>query len=274
MNEKEKARQARFLANHALPDSVVRGLDSTAASTAAGIAVDAPALDYPNAGWVKPIELCAHLATTPGVTFQQGEVKALHASATGWTLTLASGNIIEADQVVIASASEAAGYAETAALPLQPVRGQISQLTLPADAPPLRRVVCAGGYVPPAADGVLNFGATFHPGDADPREREADHAANLAELERGMPALFTALRNAGAKLTPEQLAGRTGIRAASPDKTPYAGPVPDAEAWRNDYASLVKDATRIPDIPGRHYPGLWISSAHGSRGLSSAPLCG
>ena len=272
-SEKEQTRQASFLANHALPESVVRGLDSTAASAAAGIEVKTPALDYPNAGWVKPVELCVHLASTPGVTFQQGEVKALHAVARGWTLTLASGTIIEADQVVIASASEASGYAETAALPLQPVRGQISQLTLPAGTPPLGRVVCAGGYVPPAADGVLNFGATFHPGEVDPREREADHAANLAELERGMPAFATALCNAGAELIPKQLTGRTGIRAASPDKTPYAGPVPDAEAWRNDYASLGKDATRIPDIPGRHYPGLWISTAHGSRGLSSAPLC-
>jgi len=272
-SEKEQARQASFLANHALPESVVRGLDSTAASAAAGIEVNTPALDYPNAGWVKPIELCAHLATTPGVAFHQGEVKALHAVATGWALTLASGTIIEADQVVIASASEASSYAETAALPLQPVRGQISQLTLPAGAPPLGRVVCAGGYVPPAADGVLNFGATFHPGEVDPHEREADHAANLAELERGLPALVSALCSAGAKLTPERLTGRTGIRAASPDKTPYAGPVPDAEAWRNDYASLAKDATRIPAIPGRHYPGLWLSTAHGSRGLSSAPLC-
>ncbi|NLC20613.1 MAG: tRNA (5-methylaminomethyl-2-thiouridine)(34)-methyltransferase MnmD, partial [Halomonadaceae bacterium] len=116
-SEKEQTRQASFLANHALPESVVRGLDSTAASAAAGIEVKTPALDYPNAGWVKPVELCVHLASTPGVTFQQGEVKALHAVARGWTLTLASGTIIEADQVVIASASEASGYAETAALP-------------------------------------------------------------------------------------------------------------------------------------------------------------
>lgn len=273
ISEKEQARQASFLANHVLPESVVRGLDRAAASTVAGVEVGAPALDYPNAGWVKPTELCAQLAATPGVTFQQGDVKALHATATGWMLSLASGTIIEADQVVIASASEASGYAQTATLPLQPVRGQISQLKIPMKAPPLGRVVCSGGYVPPAADGVLNFGASFHPGDIDPREREADHAANLAELERGLPALFTALRNAGAELTPQQLTGRTGIRAASPDKTPYAGPVADAEAWHDDYAALTKDATRIPDIPGRHHPGLWITTAHGSRGLSSAPLC-
>ena len=63
------------------------------------------------------------------------------------------------------------------------------------------------------------------------------------------------------------------MRAASPDKSPYAGPVPDAEAWRKDYALLARDATRVPEIPGRHHEGLWVSAAHGSRGLASAPLC-
>ena len=62
-------------------------------------------------------------------------------------------------------------------------------------------------------------------------------------------------------------------RAASPDKTPYAGPVPNAAAWQRDYVVLRKDASKVPSIPGEHYPGLWISTAHGSRGLASAPLC-
>ncbi|MCE8016656.1 bifunctional tRNA (5-methylaminomethyl-2-thiouridine)(34)-methyltransferase MnmD/FAD-dependent 5-carboxymethylaminomethyl-2-thiouridine(34) oxidoreductase MnmC [Halomonas sp. MCCC 1A17488] len=273
LDEKERQRQARFLANHSLPESVVRGLDAEAASRAAGIRLEAPALDYPDAAWVRPLELCVRLAQTPGVSFRRGEVTALHGDAAGWSLTLADGERIDADQVVIAAAGEAARFAQTAALPLQPVRGQVSQLALPEGAPALGRVVCAGGYVPPPADGVLNFGATFAPGDTDRAEREADHAANLAELERGLPHFVAALREAGAALAPERLTGRVGVRAASPDKSPYAGPVPDAEAWREDYAVLAKDATRIPDAPGRHHAGLWISAAHGSRGMASAPLC-
>lgn len=273
LDEKEQARQARFLANHSLPESVVRGLDAEAASRAAGIRLEASALDYPDAAWVRPLELCVHLARTPGVSFRRGEVTALHGGEAGWTLTLADGERIEADQVVVAAAREAAGFSQLAALPLQPVRGQVSQLALPEGIPALGRVVCAGGYVPPAAEGVLNFGATFAPGDTDLAEREADHAANLAELERGLPHFVAALREAGADLSPERLTARTGVRAASPDKSPYAGPVPDAEAWREDYAVLAKDATRIPDAPGRHHAGLWISAAHGSRGMASAPLC-
>ncbi|WP_163558030.1 bifunctional tRNA (5-methylaminomethyl-2-thiouridine)(34)-methyltransferase MnmD/FAD-dependent 5-carboxymethylaminomethyl-2-thiouridine(34) oxidoreductase MnmC [Halomonas sp. NO4] len=273
LSEKEQARQARFLANHPLPESVVRGLDAEAASAAAGVRVEGPALDYPNAGWVRPMELCAQLAATPGVRFQRGEVVALHESQAGWALEMADGERIEADQVVIAAASEAAGFAQTESLPLQPVRGQLSQLKVPAGAPQLGRVVCAGGYVPPAADGVLNVGATFAPGETDMAEREREHAANLAELERGLPDFVAGLRAAGTDLSPERLTARVGVRAASPDKSPYCGPVPDAAAWRADYAALAKDATRVPDTPGRHHQGLWISAAHGSRGLASAPLC-
>lgn len=273
LSEKEQARQARFLAGHPLPESVVRGLDAEAASAVAGVRVTAPALDYPSAAWVRPLELCVRLAASPGVRFRQGEVRALQAEEDGWALTLADGECLAADQVVVAGASEATAFAQTVGLPLQPVRGQVSQLALPEGAPALGRVVCAGGYVPPAADGVLNFGATFGPGETDLAERQADHAANLAELARGLPDFVAGLRAAGADLAPERLTGRVGVRAASPDKSPYAGPVPDAEAWREDYAVLAKDATRVPDLPGRHHAGLWISSAHGSRGLASAPLC-
>jgi len=273
LGEKEQRRQARFLANHPLPEAVVRGLDAEAAGAAAGVAVEAPALEYPEAAWVRPLALCARLARTPGIRFRQGEVRSLERDGEGWRLTFAEGEAELADQVVVATATEAGRFAETAPLPLQPVRGQLSQLRLPPGAPALKRVVCAGGYVPPAADGVLNFGATFGPGDTDTAEREADHAANLAELEHGLPRFVAALREAGANLSPAALSGVVGIRAASPDKSPYAGPVPDAAAWRASYAVLARDATRIPDVPGAHHDGLWISAAHGSRGMASAPLC-
>ncbi|MEQ5800920.1 bifunctional tRNA (5-methylaminomethyl-2-thiouridine)(34)-methyltransferase MnmD/FAD-dependent 5-carboxymethylaminomethyl-2-thiouridine(34) oxidoreductase MnmC [Halomonas sp. H10-9-1] len=272
-SEREQSRQARFLANHPLPESVVRGLDAEAASAVAGARIDSPALDYPDAAWVRPMELCVRLAETPGITFHRGEVATLRRQDDGWMLEMRDGEAIVADQVIIAGAMESVAFAQSASLPLQPVRGQLSQLRLPPGAPELGRVVCAGGYVPPAADGMLNFGATFGPGDSDRTPRDADHQANVKELERGLPHFVAALRDAGADLSPEQLTALVGVRAASPDKTPYCGPLPDADAWREDYAVLAKDASRIPEKPGRHHAGLWISTAHGSRGMASAPLC-
>lgn len=273
MSDKEATRQARFLSHHRLPKRVVEGVDAKSASLRAGIALDHGGLDYPQAGWVQPAVLCERLATTPGIHLRQAEVVALEAKQTGWSLQLKEGETLSADQVVIATAELANRFVQTAALPLQPIRGQVSTLPMPPGVPELQRVICAGGYVPPALDGVLSFGATFTPNDTSTDIHEADHAANLEELERTLPGFVQALRQAGAELDPAKLGGRAAVRAASPDKIPYAGPVPDAKRWQTDYASLAKDAKRIPTTPGTHHPGLWISAAHGSRGLASAPLC-
>ncbi|GGY07481.1 tRNA 5-methylaminomethyl-2-thiouridine biosynthesis bifunctional protein MnmC [Litchfieldella qijiaojingensis] len=272
-SDKEASRQARFLDAHRLPVSVVEGVDAAGASQRAGIVLDHGGLDYPQAGWACPAALCERLATTPGIRFRQANVMGLEPSGTGWSLCLEGGERLSADQVVVANAELANRFAQTATLPLQPVRGQVSALPLPPGVPELRRVICAGGYVPPALGGVLSFGATFTPNDNANDIREADHAANLEELERTLPHFVQALRAAGVELEPARLEGRAAVRAASPDKTPYAGPVPDTARWQVDYAALSKDAKRIPAIPGAHHRGLWISAAHGSRGLASAPLC-
>ncbi|PMR76080.1 bifunctional tRNA (5-methylaminomethyl-2-thiouridine)(34)-methyltransferase MnmD/FAD-dependent 5-carboxymethylaminomethyl-2-thiouridine(34) oxidoreductase MnmC [Billgrantia endophytica] len=273
MTDREARRQVRFLAAHRLPQALLAGVDADTATQQAGVELDHSGLSYPAAGWVRPGALCQFLASGPGVDFRRGEVTALDVTQAGWKLSLADGEALEVDQVVIANADTANRFAPTHGLTLQVIRGQISQLTLPEGAPALYRVVCGGGYVTPALDGVLTFGATFLPNDAGTAIREDDHAANLAELEKGLPAFTRALREAGVSLDPASCQGRASVRAASPDKSPYAGPVPDVAAWRKDYAVLAKDATLRPAVAGRHHPGLWISAAHGARGMASAPLC-
>ncbi|PAU76033.1 bifunctional tRNA (5-methylaminomethyl-2-thiouridine)(34)-methyltransferase MnmD/FAD-dependent 5-carboxymethylaminomethyl-2-thiouridine(34) oxidoreductase MnmC [Halomonas salipaludis] len=276
-DSREAERQARFLVQYGLPETVVEGVGGDSLAKRSGLPPQAfsaaRALDYPGAGWVRPQALCQRLATSPGVTFQRGEVARLAPTAHGWCLTLADGANLDADQVVIATAQLANRFDQTAELPLQAIRGQVSQVSLPEGVPAPTRVICAGGYVPPPQEGVLTFGATFAPHDQGDKLREADHAANLAELERTLPGYLEALRKAGVDLDPARMDGRAAVRAASPDKLPYAGPVPDSEAWRRDYTALAKDAKRIPATPGAHHGGLWISAAHGSRGLASAPLC-
>ncbi|SHE61276.1 tRNA 5-methylaminomethyl-2-thiouridine biosynthesis bifunctional protein [Modicisalibacter ilicicola DSM 19980] len=274
LSAKEARRQAAFLNNHPLPRGIVEGVSAREASRRAGVALSQGGLDYPGAGWVRPEALCQRLAEHQGIDFRRAEVTALAPDGEGWQLASSNGEIMTADQVVVANAWRAPSFAPLSWLPLQPIRGQVSALTLPRGIEQaLDRVVCAGGYAMPALEGVQTFGATFGPGDTDGELRDIDHAANLAEFEHLLPAYAEALRASGADLDPAQLQGRVGLRAASPDKSPYAGPVPDATAWRQDYAMLQKNARHVPATPGRHHAGLWISAAHGSRGLASAPLC-
>ncbi|MFG6667242.1 bifunctional tRNA (5-methylaminomethyl-2-thiouridine)(34)-methyltransferase MnmD/FAD-dependent 5-carboxymethylaminomethyl-2-thiouridine(34) oxidoreductase MnmC [Halomonas sp. HNIBRBA4712] len=272
-NEREASRQRRFLTRHPLGEAVVRAHQGSLEALADVAGHTEHALYYPQAGWVRPATLCRALLAHPRITLEKAEVTGLEAQTSGWRLALGDNSAMEADQVVIACARQASDFTQTRTLAFQPVRGQVSALTLPDGVRAPECVVCAGGYVAPPLDGVLTFGASFVPNDATNDLREAEHQRNIDELRAALPEWVDELERASGPLTPAKLTGRAAVRAASPDKTPYAGPVPNAEAWQRDYAALSKDASRVASIPGAHHAGLWVSAAHGSRGLASAPLC-
>ncbi|MFC0268056.1 bifunctional tRNA (5-methylaminomethyl-2-thiouridine)(34)-methyltransferase MnmD/FAD-dependent 5-carboxymethylaminomethyl-2-thiouridine(34) oxidoreductase MnmC [Kushneria aurantia] len=269
---REAERQRRTLAHWQLPAELVRGVDRREAEQLAGQPLAdavAGALYYPTAGWVRPARLCERLADTPGVTFRRAAVTRIgHDDAERPLVTLDGSESLSADRVVVACAGGAAALFDDAFLPLQAVRGQVSHFRLNDSSMALspRCVVCAGGYVPPALDGVQSLGASFVPNDADSGLRAAEDSANRAELARALPALDEALESC------KPLASRSAVRCASPDKSPWVGPLPAANAWRHDYAALAFDATRMPFRHGRYLPGVWVNLAHGSRGLVSAPL--
>ncbi|WP_324691339.1 FAD-dependent 5-carboxymethylaminomethyl-2-thiouridine(34) oxidoreductase MnmC [Cobetia sp. D5] len=294
-SERERKRQQRFLDNHPLPEALLKPVSASEASRIAGSEITFDGLFYPVAGWVRPSALCQHLAATPGIRFLQARIEAIQSleaeesGATGngeprWQLQISDGTSIEVDQLIVALGEQTHLPEPLAHLPLQPIRGQVSEITVApehaAHLPALDSVVCAGGYVSPYqrhADGsvTLSFGATFAPRDEDEAVREADHAANVAELRSALPAFVAAWEQArGVRLEDDDWQGRVAWRAASPDKSPLAGPAPDAAQWREDYAAMAFDAKkRVPQSSGAHLPGLWLSTAHGSRGFTTAPLC-
>ncbi|MCO7232542.1 MULTISPECIES: bifunctional tRNA (5-methylaminomethyl-2-thiouridine)(34)-methyltransferase MnmD/FAD-dependent 5-carboxymethylaminomethyl-2-thiouridine(34) oxidoreductase MnmC [unclassified Cobetia] len=294
-SERERKRQQRFLDNHPLPEALLTPVSASEASRIAGSEIAFDGIFYPVAGWVRPSALCQHLAATPGIRFLQARIEAIQSlgaeegketrnGAPRWQLQVNDGSYLEVDQMIVALGEQTHLPEPLAHLPLQPIRGQVSEITVApehaAHLPALDSVVCAGGYVSPYqrhADGsvTLSFGATFAPRDEDEAVREADHAANVAELRSALPAFTAAWEQArGVRLEDDAWQGRVAWRAASPDKSPLAGPAPDAAQWREDYAAMAFDAKkRVPQTSGAHLPGLWLSTAHGSRGFTTAPLC-
>ncbi|ARS53324.1 bifunctional tRNA (5-methylaminomethyl-2-thiouridine)(34)-methyltransferase MnmD/FAD-dependent 5-carboxymethylaminomethyl-2-thiouridine(34) oxidoreductase MnmC [Kushneria konosiri] len=270
-SDREASRQQRCLNHWQLPESVVRGVDRKEAERLAGqtLAEDVRhGLYYAGAGWVRPDRLCAHLAEKDGITWHQAELEALTSTDTGHDLTLSDGTRLHADHVVLACADGASRLSPSGFLPLQAVRGQVSHYQLDEKTQALspRCVVCAGGYAPPAWEGVQSLGASFSPNDRDLSLRDEDDAFNLGELTRTLPNLANALQ------TSRPLPSRSGLRCASPDKSPYAGGLPRSQEWETAYARMGFDATCVPETLGRYHSGLWVTLAHGSRGLVSAPL--
>jgi len=69
------------------------------------------------------------------------------------------------------------------------------------------------------------------------------------------------------------LHGRAALRCATPDYLPVVGPVADVAAMRQRFAALASNAQALVASDGAWQQGLFVNTGHGSRGLSSTPLC-
>jgi tRNA 5-methylaminomethyl-2-thiouridine biosynthesis bifunctional protein len=179
---------------------------------------------------------------------------------------------VAAPTLVIAAGAESARFAATRHIPLRAIRGQITLLPATPASLALRTVLCGQGYVAPARMGVHSLGATHKFRDLEVDVRAAEHGENLQRLARLAPALHAAMN--AASLDAAALEGLAGLRCSSPDYLPVIGPVADAGEFTRAYAALSRDATLEPDTPSPWLDGLYLNTAHGSRGLITAPLAG
>ena len=242
-----------------LPADYVQWLDRETASAQAGVTVAGPAWWYPGGGWLDPSAWVRHALATPGVKLTCGvAVQGLRRDGAEWQALGAEGQVLASAPVVVLAHAESTlpllAKLGLPAWPLQRIRGQVTHW---AGAPSaLRHPVAGDGYALPLPGGGLLCGATRQSDDEDPALRPADHAHNLARLQR-----LTGLEPA-AEAGP--LAGRVGWRLHSPDRLPIAGPLPDwpwPPGQRADQARL---------LPRRQ--GLFVLTGLGARGLSLAPL--
>jgi tRNA 5-methylaminomethyl-2-thiouridine biosynthesis bifunctional protein len=207
-----------------------------------------PACWHEPAGWIKPAALVRAWLAQPGIEWRGNAAVSRIVRDEGiWLLGDASGSeLARADLVVVA----AAGASETllaAGLPLQPVRGQISwaEHQPGQDFPPFP--VNGEGHliahVPLGSASAWFCGSTFQRGETDLAPRRADDEYNLGRLSALLPIV-------GKQLVGELARGRVkawaGVRYASADRKPLVGEI---------------------------QPGLWVSTAMGSRGLTFASLC-
>lgn len=244
-SDKQAMRQRRIADSGLLPPEVLRWVEVDEASALAGWRVPAPGWWFPQGGWVHPPALCDAALRAAGESVRlhmQREVCDLLREDNGWRAVDAAGEIIAAAPVaILANGYLARRFAATAALPLRPLRGQVT--CIPAEAGrDIKVVVSREGYVTPACSfGVHVVGATYEEGSTDTLTRQEDHRANLERLKNLLP-------DFAATVDPARIGGRAGIRCVGPNRLPLAGAIAGAE-------------------------GLFGLLGLGSRGLVYAPLC-
>ncbi len=255
-DEAEEARMQEIPARFGFPAEFIQYLDRESTSQVLGNACAAGGWLFPGGGWANPPSLCRAWLAAAGERVETRfgrEAAGIERHDGDWQVWDATGEIIAAAPVLILAGGAWMGKL-LPDLALAPVRGQVSHIPA-GQLPPLPLPACCDGYLTPAVDGIHCLGASYAYDEGD-ELREEESASNLLRLRRILPASRT-------DLSPRELEGRVGFRAATPDRLPLIGPLPDTEA------PLPHDL-QLKDIP-RH-PGLYGLLGLGSRGLVWAAL--
>lgn len=255
-------------------DQVVKFVSAEQASELAGIPLNQDGLFFPQAGWINPRKLCAHLVKHANISVEFNQpIQQLHHEDCTWVVTTEKGAELQAPVVIIASAKDALQFEQANHLPVKTIRGQVTyipeqhlSLSNSASPPFLKTVVCAEGYISPAQDGVFCTGATFNLKDSTTETRILDHKTNLDNLRTHIPVLDV-------NVEPETLSGRVAFRCSLPDYLPCVGPLPIVDRIIEDFSPLRKNARAGITASGSYFPGLYINIGQGSRGLAYTPLC-
>jgi tRNA 5-methylaminomethyl-2-thiouridine biosynthesis bifunctional protein len=218
-------------------------------------------------------------------------VQGLERSETGGWLAMDDHGqpIARGDAVVVAgawgslgllNASLPGGASLAEALPLRPVKGQMSLGPLvgpPAEARPRRDngvfVPCYedSGLSPQWPARVWSMGSTYERGEHSTHFTEEGHTRNAESLSKLSTSGADNMRRAAQA---GELQGWAQVRCASLDRLPLVGAVPDVAALHDHIAQKGSRRSRLALEQVPRIPGIYTLCALGSRGITLAHTMG
>ncbi|PID48357.1 MAG: bifunctional tRNA (5-methylaminomethyl-2-thiouridine)(34)-methyltransferase MnmD/FAD-dependent 5-carboxymethylaminomethyl-2-thiouridine(34) oxidoreductase MnmC [Proteobacteria bacterium] len=168
----------------------------------------------------------------------------------------------QAPVLIVALGVESEKFLNSHSWNLQKIRGQVSFLD---EAVKTEQPLCAKGYICPYIDGRQVIGATYIKDDECLQVRAEDNEQNLANVKE-----FLSCKS---EYDPKKLEGRVSYRCSNSDRFPLIGAVGDVEFYKSEYKALPWKKHK-PHLfkKAKYLPNLFISTAHGSRGLVSSIL--
>jgi tRNA 5-methylaminomethyl-2-thiouridine biosynthesis bifunctional protein len=214
-------------------------------------------------------------------------ITALRHGPDGWQALDEQQSVVAQAQVVVLACAYASAVLlrsswpdmTEAAMPLRPVKGQMSLAALqtaPLAARPQRQ---AGVFVPEYEDAGLPpewperiwaMGSTYARGEDSTTLSNEAHQDNARSLAAMHPLAAERLR---ADAAAGRLLGWAQVRCASLDRLPLVGAVPDLPALQRWMDSAGSRRSKLPMADAPRHPGLYLLTALGSRGLSLAYWC-
>lgn len=252
------------------PPELMHPLSVAEVEQVVGLPCDADGVSYPLGGWLCPAEL-TRAAITEAQASGRLEV-VFNAAVTriaeeddGWRVESRDGRQWHAPNLVAAAGHQLPALLPFAELPLYPVRGQVSHVPTTAGLSQLKTVLCYDGYLTPAHNGAHCIGASYGRNQTDLAYRADEQEQNRARLQACVPH-----QRWPAEVDVSGAQARVGVRCASRDHLPVAGPVARLAALVDHDVNAPADQQSALPL----HAGLFVLGALGSRGLCSAPLCG
>ncbi|MCC5864839.1 MAG: bifunctional tRNA (5-methylaminomethyl-2-thiouridine)(34)-methyltransferase MnmD/FAD-dependent 5-carboxymethylaminomethyl-2-thiouridine(34) oxidoreductase MnmC [Wenzhouxiangella sp.] len=202
-------------------------------------------------GYVRPEAWCLHLLDHELIRPLMGQVTAFCPGARP-TVTTADGQVLSADALILATATNTRDLPGLGWLPTGISRGQLSHVAATEASSQWTQPLCHAGYLIPAVSGLHCVGASYDRQRSEPVVDPADDAFNLDQLASHLPRHHAALGGDQARV----VSSRAALRCESPDRLPLAGVAPDPSF-----------------LPHRELDNVYLNIAHGSRGLTHTPLC-
>ncbi len=269
-DEKSAEKIANMLAMD-LPVEVAHAVTADEVHISAGLTTDCGGIQYPSGGWLCPAQLTAgafELACQQGLQVHWGKtLTALARDVDSWQLSFADGQTAASPAVVLATGHNINQLAQTEALPVYAVGGQVSHIPTTEHLANLRQVLCYDGYLTPHNPHNQQhcIGASYHRGQRDMTFNEEDQRHNRQRLIDCFPQQRWAQ-----EVDVSANEARCGVRCATRDHLPMVGNVPDYAATLAEYATLNENPQAAASAP--YYQDLFMLGGLGSRGLCTAPL--
>ena len=268
-DDKSAAKLAK-MSQGPFPPELMHPLSAAEVEQVVGLPCDADGVSYPLGGWLCPADLTraaireAQASRRLEVVFNAAVTRIAEEDG-GWHLESRDGRQWHAPNLVVAAGHQLPALLPFAELPLYPVRGQVSHVPTTAGLSQLKTVLCYDGYLTPAHNGAHCIRASYGRNQTDLAYRTDEQEQNRARLQACVPQ-----QRWPAEVDVSGAQARVGVRCASRDHLPVAGPVARLAALADHDVHAPADQQSALPL----HAGLYVLGALGSRGLCSAPLCG
>lgn len=279
-SEKKKGKQHELAKIY--PKELLYFVDQVEASRIAGAELTSGGLFFPESGWVSPRAFVKALLNHPNIHFQSAqsvtaiEPRHLSPEVPLWNV-IAGDQIYSSKIVILAMADQITQLSQCSEIPFTVVRGQTT--TAKGDCH-LSVVVSGEGYIAPskAFDGVMKstFGATFHRHQPAGNPTDSEHLENIDMLAASSPELVQRLALHGENIESlpafQSLEGRASTRASAMGSIPIVGPIAERSLFLERFKAIRLDAKAVPSAEVPWELGLYLTTAHGSRGMITASI--